>query len=178
MTPLRQKMIREMDLKNLSHHIRRSYLNAVTGLAKHYRQSPETITKEMIEDYLLYLKNEKGNALATCCITLTGLRFFYKHILEQQISIGFSLPKTPRKLPTVLTKQQVGKIICAPGNLKHRLTPYSIWGNWRLCPKRCCTLLFHADRSRLIVAMERELKQAYNFLIDMLCRGVLKNFVI
>ena len=121
MTPLRQKMIREMDLKNLSHHTRRSYLNAVTKLAKHYRQSPETITEEMIEDYLLYLKNEKGNALATCCITLTGLRFFYKHILGQQISIGFSLPKTPRKLPSVLTKQQVRKIICAPGNLKHRL---------------------------------------------------------
>ena len=57
MTPLRQKMIRAMDLKNLSPHTRRSYLNAVTGLAKHYRQSPETTTEEMIEDYLLYLKN-------------------------------------------------------------------------------------------------------------------------
>ena len=60
MTPLRQQMIRAMDLKNLSPHTRRSYLNAVTKLAKHYRQSPETITEEMIEDYLLYLKNEKG----------------------------------------------------------------------------------------------------------------------
>jgi len=53
MTPLRQKMIREMDLKYLSPHTRRSYLNSVTGLAKHYRQSPEKITNEMIEDYLL-----------------------------------------------------------------------------------------------------------------------------
>ena len=99
MTPLRQKMIRAMDLKNLSPHTRRSYLNAVTKLAKHYRQSPETITEEMIEDYLLYLKNEKGNALATCCITLTGLRFFYKHILGLQISIGFSLPKRRANFP-------------------------------------------------------------------------------
>ena len=151
MTPLRQKMIREMDLKNLSHHTRRSYLNAVTKLAKHYRQSPETITEEMIEDYLLYLKNEKGNALATCCITLTGLRFFYKHILGQQISIGFSLPKTPRKLPSVLTKQQVGKIICAPGNLKHRLilmTTYSaglrVGETRRLMPD-------HIDSQRMLI---------------------------
>ena len=89
MTPLRQKMIREMDLKNLSPHTRRSYLNAVTGLAKHYRQSPETITNEMIEDYLLYLKNERGNAPASCCLVLTGLRFFYKHTLDQQIEVGF-----------------------------------------------------------------------------------------
>jgi len=151
MTPLRQKMIREMDLKNLSHHTRRSYLNAVTKLAKHYWQSPETITEEMIEDYLLYLKNEKGNALATCCITLTGLRFFYKHILGQQISIGFSLPKTPRKLPSVLTKRQVGKIICAPGNLKHRLilmTTYSaglrVGETRRLMPD-------HIDSQRMLI---------------------------
>jgi len=151
MTPLRQQMIRIMDLKNLSPHTRRSYLNAVTKLAKHYRQSPETITEEMIEDYLLYLKNEKGNALATCCITLTGLRFFYKHILGQQISIGFSLPKTPRKLPSVLTKEQVGKIICAPGNLKHRLilmTTYSaglrVGETRRLMPD-------HIDSQRMLI---------------------------
>ena len=128
MTPLRQRMIRAMDLKHLSNHTRRAYLAAVTGLARHYQQSPKTITKEMVEDYLLYLKNEKGNAPASCCIVLTGLRFFYKHVLDQQISVGFSLPKTPRKLPTVLTKQQVWKIICTPGNLKHRLilmTTYS-----------------------------------------------------
>jgi hypothetical protein len=50
MTELRQKMIRAMDLKNLSPHTKRTYLAAVTVLAKHYRQSPAKITAEMIED--------------------------------------------------------------------------------------------------------------------------------
>ena len=121
MTPLRQKLIRQMDLKNLSPHTRRSYLNAVNGLARHYRKSPETITSEMIEDYLLYLKNEKNNAPASCSLVLTGLRFFYKHVLDQQIEIGFRLGKKPRKLPTVLTKDQVWKVINGPRNIKHRL---------------------------------------------------------
>jgi site-specific recombinase XerD len=121
MTELRQKMIRAMDLKNLSPHSKRTYLAAVTGLAKHYRQSPEKITDQMIEDYLLYLKNEKGNAPASCFTALTGLRFFYTHILDKQISVGFRLTKKPRKLPTVLTKEQIWKIICVPKNLKHRL---------------------------------------------------------
>ena len=121
MTELRQKMIRAMDLKNLSPHSKRTYLAAVTGLAKHYRQSPEKITDQMIEDYLLYLKNEKGHAPASCCTALTGLRFFYTHILDKQISVGFRLTKKPRKLPTVLTKEQIWKIICVPKNLKHRL---------------------------------------------------------
>jgi len=121
MTELRQKMIRTMDLRNLSNHTQRAYLAAVTGLAKHYRQSPEKITATMIEDYLLYLKNEKKNAPATCCSVLTGLRFFYAHVLDRQISVDFRLTKKPRKLPTVLTKEQIWKMICAPSNLKHRL---------------------------------------------------------
>jgi site-specific recombinase XerD len=121
MTELRQKMIRAMDLKNLSPHTKRTYLAAVTGLAKHYRQSPQKITAEMIEDYLLYLKNDKDLAAESCRLALTGLRFFYAHILEKQIAVGFSLPQKPRRLPSVLTKQQVAGIISAPGNLKHRM---------------------------------------------------------
>ena len=45
MTELRRKMIRAMELKNLSPHTRRAYLAAVTGLARHYRQSPAAISK-------------------------------------------------------------------------------------------------------------------------------------
>ena len=154
MTALRQQMIRQMDLKNLSHHTRRSYLSAVTNLAKHYQQSPENITAEMIEDYLLFLKNEKGNAVQSCCLKLTALRFFYKHVLDQPITIGFSLPKTPRRLPSVLTKQQVRRIIDAPGNLKHRLllmTTYAaglrVGEVRRLKPE-------HIDSQRMLIKVE------------------------
>jgi hypothetical protein len=46
MTKLRQKMIRAMELKNLSNHSQRAYLAAVTGVAKHYGQSPDKITNK------------------------------------------------------------------------------------------------------------------------------------
>ncbi len=154
MTALRQQMIRQMDLKNLSPHTRRSYLSAVNNLAKHYQQSPENITAEMIEDYLLFLKNEKGNAVQSCCLKLTALRFFYKHVLDQPITVGFSLPKTPRRLPSVLTKQQVSRIIDAPGNLKHRLllmTTYAaglrVGEVRRLKPE-------HIDSQRMLIKVE------------------------
>ena len=98
MTEMRKKMIRVMDLRNLSAHTQRSYLAAVTGLTKYCRQSPEKITKVMIEDYLLYLKNKKRIAPASCSSVLTGLRFFYAHVLGKQISVDFSLTKKPRKL--------------------------------------------------------------------------------
>ena len=63
MTELRQKMIRAMELKNFSENTKRSYLRVVSGLAKYYMQPPDTITKEMIEDYLLYLQKEKKKCL-------------------------------------------------------------------------------------------------------------------
>jgi site-specific recombinase XerD len=128
MTELRQKMIRAMELENLSDNTQRRYLAAVTGLAKHYRQSPDQLAKEMIEDYLLYLKNDKGNAPNSCASTLSGLRFFYKHVTKQKIRIDYSLVRRVQKLPTVLPQEDVWNIINAPDNIKHHLilmTTYS-----------------------------------------------------
>jgi site-specific recombinase XerD len=128
MTELRQKMIRAMELKNLSANTQRRYLSAVTGLAKHYQRSPVKITKEMIEDYLLYLKNDKGRAPNSCASALSGLRFFYKNVTKQKINIDYSLVRKVQKLPTVLPQEDIVKIINTTDNLKHRLilmTTYS-----------------------------------------------------
>jgi site-specific recombinase XerD len=128
MSELRAKMIRAMDLKNLSPHTQRAYLTAVTGFAKFYNQSPDKMTKEKIEDYLLYLKHDKANAPNSCYSVLTGLRFFYKYVTEKQIPVTYSIRRTTRKLPQVLTMEEIWKIICATNNLKHRMilmTTYS-----------------------------------------------------
>ena len=128
MTKLRQKMIRAMELKNLSANTQRTYLTAVTGIAKHYQKSPEKLSKEMIEDYLLYLKNDKGKCPNSCASALSGLRFFYNHVAEHKISIDYSLARKVRNLPTVLPKEDIWSIINATDNLKHRLiimTTYS-----------------------------------------------------
>lgn len=77
MTELQKKMIRAMELRNLSKHSKKAYLNAVTGISRYYNQSPDQLTKEIIEDYLLYLKKEKQCALTTVGTAITGLRFFY-----------------------------------------------------------------------------------------------------
>ena len=128
MTELRQKMIRAMELENLSDNTQRRYLAAVTGLAKHYRQAPDQLTKEMIEDYLLYLKNDKGRAPNSCASALSGLRFFYNHVAEKKICIEYCLKRKVQKLPTVLPQEDICNIINATDNLKHRLilmTTYS-----------------------------------------------------
>ena len=117
-----------MELKNLSFHTQRAYLAAVTGIARFYNQSPDKMTTEKIEDYLLYLKHDKGIAPNSCYSVLTGLRFFYKNVVENEIPVTYSIRRTSRKLPEVLTMEDVWKIICSTNNLKHRLilmTTYS-----------------------------------------------------
>jgi site-specific recombinase XerD len=121
-------MIRAMELQNLSQHTQRAYLAAVTGIARFYNQSPDKMTTEKIEDYLLYLKHDKGIAPNSCYSVLTGLRFFCKYVTEKEIPVTYSIRRTTRKLPQVLTMQEIWKIICATNNLKHRLilmTTYS-----------------------------------------------------
>ena len=128
MAQLRQKMIRAMELKNLSSHTQRAYLAAVTGIARFYHQSSDKMTTEKIEDYLLYLKHNKGIAPNSCYSVLTGLRFFYKNVVKNEIPVTYSIRRTLRKLPKVLTMEDVRKIICSTNNLKHRLilmTTYS-----------------------------------------------------
>jgi integrase/recombinase XerD len=151
MTELRQKMIRAMELKNLSKHTQRSYLAAVTGLARHYRQSPDEVTQEMVDDYLLYLKNDKGNAPNSCGVTLTGLRFFYNHVVQKEVTFDYSIRKKPRKLPTVLTMEQVWKIICAPDNLKHRMILMTTYAAGLRASEVAALKPEHIDSERMLI---------------------------
>jgi len=128
MTPLRQKMIKTMELRNLARETQRGYLSAVKGLASFYRKSPDSLTKEQIEDYLLYLKNEKGNTTGSCGAVAAGLRFFCTHVVEHPIPFDCKIRRKNRKLPTVLSQEEIWKIINATQHLKHRLilmTTYS-----------------------------------------------------
>ncbi len=154
MTQLRQTMIRAMELKNLSKNTQRAYLAAVTGLAKHYQQSPAKITDKMIEDYLLYLKNDKGNAPNSCGSVLTGLRFFYNKVVQKQITVDYSLRKKPRKLPTVLTMEQIWKLICASKNLKHRLILMTTYSAGLRASEVMALKPEHIDSERMLIKVE------------------------
>ena len=60
MTPLRQRMINDMTVRGLAENTKRSYLTSVTGLARHYRRSPDHISAQEVQDYLLYLHEQRG----------------------------------------------------------------------------------------------------------------------
>ena len=166
MTELREKMIREMELRNLSKNTQRSYLQAVYGLAKYYMQSPDKMTKEMIEDYLLYLKKEKGDALTTIGSAITGMRFFYSHVIgDEQLSPSCSFAKTPRKLPTVLSQEEIWSIINSTDNIKHRLMLMTIYSAGLRASEVLVLKAEHIDGKRMLIKVTgKGGKQRYTLL--------------
>lgn len=121
MTSLRQKMINEMVLRRFSLKTQEAYVAAVTGLARHYKQSPEKINKQMIRDYLLYLMQKRKLSWSSCNVAVSGIRFFYTQTLGID-SMYLSIP--PRKkdntLPEILSTEELEGLFAALTNQKHR----------------------------------------------------------
>ena len=75
MTPLRQRMLEDMQLRGFSARTQECYVAAVRQLAEHYHVSPVTLTDEQLRQYFLYLTNEKKVARTTATIALCAIRF-------------------------------------------------------------------------------------------------------
>ncbi len=129
MTELRQKMIKEMTIRGFSVKTQEAYISAVAGLAGYYKQSPEKINKNMVQDYLLYLMKEKELAWNSCNVVVSGLRFFYTHTIGKKwVSLSIPPRKRTRRLPEVLSKEELERLFGALSNQKHRallMTAYS-----------------------------------------------------
>jgi site-specific recombinase XerD len=111
-TPLRQKMIEDMQLHGLADRTQESYLLAVRQLARHYHKSPDRINEEELRQYFLYLKNEKHAARNTCTINLCGIKFFFQHTLGREWkTFDFVRPPREKKLPVVLSRDEVRRIL-------------------------------------------------------------------
>src|SRR5205085_9519687 len=77
MTSLRQRMTEDLQVRNLSPHTQKSYLDQVSRFARHFSKSPEALGPEDIRAYQVYLTNEKRLAPGSILIAVAALRFLY-----------------------------------------------------------------------------------------------------
>ena len=129
MTPLREKMVRDMQLRRLSDNTQRVYLHAVFALARHYMQAPDLLNDRQIQDYVLYMLNVRKLSWSTCDTNVAGLQFFYGVTLGRD-SMRLVLPprKSEKRLPEILSAGEISRLFAAARNLKHRVlleTAYS-----------------------------------------------------
>jgi len=167
MSELRKRMIRDMELRNFSPTTQRGYLRAVTGLAEYYHRSPDRISTEEIQDYVVYLLSERKVAVGTCHAIITALRFFYIVTLEQNgASVTIPQIKRETRLPEILGFEQLERVFAAPRNPKHRvllMTAYS--GGLRVSELvRLKVTDIHSDRMMIRVEQGKGKKDRYTLL--------------
>jgi len=122
MTALRTRFLGDLQLKNYSPHTQAAYVSAVARFARHFGTSPERLGPEQVRQYLLYLVNERHVGWSTYNIALCALRFLYQTTLSRPALLdGIPCPKEPKRLPVVLSREEVAQFLAAAPRLKTRV---------------------------------------------------------
>ncbi len=120
LTPLRRRMIADLQLRGMSERTQEMYVRAVRQLSEHCHKSPDKIIEEELRDYFLYVKNDKKWSRTAMTIAICGIKFFYENTAKMPwTTLTFVRPPREKKLPTVLSRDEVRLILS-----KVRLLPY------------------------------------------------------
>ena len=121
MTPLRQRMIDDLQLKGYSDSTQDLYVRAVRQLCEHYNKCPGQITEEELRDYFLYGKNVKKWSRSTSTVALCGIKFFFENTIKRPWpTLLFIRPGHEKKLPVVLSRDEVRAILSNLELLRYR----------------------------------------------------------
>jgi site-specific recombinase XerD len=152
MSPLRKQMQADMVLRGLASRTQDAYMAAIAGLARHYRRSPEHLTEEEVQQYLLHLIQERKLAWSSTNQAACALRFFF-HVTLKRPDAGFTIPsrKTPSKLPEILSRCEVDAIIGACTCLRHRALLMTIYAAGLRVTEACLLKVSDIDSTRMMI---------------------------
>ena len=116
MTHLRQLMLDELERRNYSPSTVRSYLHAVEEFARHFGRSPEQLGPDHVRVYQVHLFRDRKLSARTIAGQTAALRFlFVKTLRRPYLPDALPFPKHSRRLPTVLSQEEVARLIDASG---------------------------------------------------------------
>jgi len=122
MGSLRTRMEHDLIVRGRSEATRRAYLRAVATLARYHHRAPDQLSEREVQQYLRYLIDERRLAWASCRQQVAALRFFYEVTLGRpRHFFSLPLPKAARRLPQILSREEVARLLDATQHLKHRL---------------------------------------------------------
>ncbi len=116
MSPLRRRMIEDMQIRNLTPNTQRVYIAQVVRFACHFRKSPELLGPAEIRTYLIHLTQERRLAASSIIVAVSALRFFFTVTLKRRWIVEDDIPagRQAKKLP-------VSRFLGAVDNLKQRV---------------------------------------------------------
>jgi integrase/recombinase XerD len=126
---LRDRMIRELQLRRFAPATQKAYLEAVVGLTKHFGVAPDQLTAHQVQDYLLFLMLERRLQWNTVNAIASGLTFFYTQTLRRpDIALAMPSRRTPRRLPEILSAAELEALFAAADNQQHRALLMTTYG--------------------------------------------------
>ncbi len=156
MTPLRQQMISAMRQRGFSVRTHESYLYAVSDIARYFHQSPDQLQPGNIQDYFVYLVQERNLSSASCRVYLNALRFLYLRVLNwSQFDIPVTFPKRKQRIPELLTRAEVRQIIDACPNDKSRTMLLTCYGCGLRVSELVALKTHHIDGERGLLRIEQ-----------------------
>ncbi len=119
-SPLRQRMLDDMRMRKFGEKTQADYIRAVRNFTKYLGRAPDTATVEDLRNYQLHLVDH-GISPASLNSAISGLKFFFNVTLDRPEAVAKMQPvHLPRKLPVILSPEEVKRLIAAAGNLKHQ----------------------------------------------------------
>lgn len=153
---LRKKFENHLILSRLSAKTQEAYLKAVEGLAFFYNQSPDKLSNEQIQQYLLYLIRDRKLQWSSCNVAFSGLHCFYKKFLKRD-KTEFNIPPRPRqrKLPEILSQNEVKQLIDAGKDVRHRALLMLTYGSGLRVGELVKLKPDHIEADRMLVRVEQ-----------------------
>jgi integrase/recombinase XerD len=123
MTPLRRRMIEDMQIRNLAPRTQVCYVEQVDRFARHFCKSPELLGPAEIRAWQIYLARDKRLAASSISVAVAALRFLYTVTLRRDWSVKDDIPtcRQPYQLPEVLSQAEVAAFLDAMKTLKQRV---------------------------------------------------------
>lgn len=154
-TPLRQRMIEDMRMRKFSPKTQTGYIRAVRQLAGFLGASPDTATDEDLRRYQLHLVDQ-GTSPVSLNAAITGLRFFFEVTLGRAEVMAKMRPvRTPRKLPVVLSREEVARLIAAAENVKYQVALSLAYGAGLRASEVTRLKVGDIDSQRMTLRIER-----------------------
>ena len=121
-TPLRQRMIEDMQIRNLTLNTQKSYVEHVARFAGYFHASPDKLGPDEIRAYQVHLSCEKKLAPSSIIVSVCALRFLYGITLHRQwaFKIVIPAPQQPKTLPVVLSPEEVAHFLPCVEHVRNR----------------------------------------------------------
>lgn len=122
MTPLRQRYLNDLRLRNCSPRTIECYVAHVAAFARHFGRSPEQLDQQHIREYQLHLRDVKHASWSFFNQAVCALRFFYKVTLSSPWAVEhIPYGKRPKSLPVVLSREEVHQLLACVERPVYRL---------------------------------------------------------